>query len=540
MIKHQAVMDKLSQELIDIIVSFIPYRAEGARNIHELGRRIDPRVLAPLATVSRKFQRSIESLTFRRLIIDTSDEGLAQFERIMGGQKHRRSCIRVLRAIIRVAHNYVEPPAEDARRVPPPYETDKDREAERQALTATLRRLWDFIATWDENAACGQRIRLSLETVPTFITDLANTSPFFHRYPLLTFSLLDLTADAVDFPTLPCIDKFDFSSRHGRHWNPRVAAVLTSSMPNLEAIGWDLDNGDCNWGRYYSIDKRYRHGLVEGIRALRLPPSVEAFSLCLKEPFYEDIGEALPQFIENGAPDDVGRAVRNLTRHGVNIALDGPFDSSLFDPPRSGQAATVAEAEELPYWQHTTRLLVEVKICGPDGSWLFRPRIPVPGPGGADVAPEGILDCTRLPPGYGETAEDNTEAENFYKAHHGFITPISRMTRFSALPDDDKLNTMLTAFARCLARMPALEFAHLRMVFSNNVGWAFQVLVGAPSYRFPYWDVDPEEGEPVPWRIYLLVSWWRPTDATIEELKNIGVKKGGQPSTLQFLPAMGV
>ncbi|KAI0529970.1 hypothetical protein GGR58DRAFT_495005 [Xylaria digitata] len=36
-------------------------------------------------------------------------------------------------------------------------------------------------------------------------------------------------------------------------------------------------------------------------------------------------------------------------------------------------------------------------------------------------------------------------------------------------------------------------------------------------------------------RIYMRFDDWRPTDATIAELKNIGVKRDGLPSTVYFI-----
>ncbi|KAI0452543.1 hypothetical protein F5B21DRAFT_483375, partial [Xylaria acuta] len=93
--------------------------------------------------------------------------------------------------------------------------------------------------------------------------------------------------------------------------------------------------------------------------------------------------------------------------------------------------------------------------------------------------------------------------------------------------------------------MPALKIADLQVEFlSDNYSWRrgicngiwfpFQVLCIAPFYRPDFWHVD-EMNRSDSWRVYLHVDDWRPTDATLSELKNIGVERNCQPSTICYL-----
>ncbi|KAI3339488.1 hypothetical protein F4824DRAFT_455510 [Ustulina deusta] len=458
-------MDKLPPEIFEHIISLIPRPVGG----HTL-----PDALPMLATVSRRFQQAIERRTFYKLGIETNDAELSEFERILGPE--RRSHVRFLSITLpeppRPSNATTEGGNESGSGSESRYETNQDRQAHREVLTAPLRRLWNFISTWDESASKG--IYLSLDT------DLPpDVPPEGYVHQPFIFSLLDLTADAERFPALPCIRQFNFGS-HSRYWNPRVAMVLTSRMPKLERAEW-LDQAQYDWCRYYSIDKKYRDELVQSIQVMRLPSSLKKFSCQLKAPYYDyNHTQVLPRFIEDGAHDPVSCAIRELTRHCTDISLEGPFHPSLFDPPSSGPAV-----EEQPCWQYTTILSVKVLPCSPDGRWLFRPQV------SQLHLPEGLIDCTQLPPGYADTEEGREEAEDYYDDHEQIIMPPKtyEYSKLTLVPDDEKLNAMIVAFARCCARMPALETAAVWFE-DNSEDFPYQVTFIAAFYRVPVWDID--------------------------------------------------
>ncbi|KAI1146349.1 hypothetical protein F4825DRAFT_440977 [Nemania diffusa] len=507
-------MDKLSQELIDNIVSFLPRRV-GEEGVPPWEHRNLPFTLPALTAVSRGFQRAVERRTFQELNIKTSDEELSEFERIL--IPRRQSSIRTLHVVLLVSPCPSE--AEDGRENY--YETDRDRQTDKAVATAQLRRLWEFLGGWSETFP---NVTLNLDTAPSPDVPDENgdgLQPF-------TFSLLDLTDDVESFPALPWVHSVDIRNSV-RYWNPRVPLVLTSRMPEVQHVYWALDESRYDWGRYYVIDKQYRDGLVEGIRAVRLPSSVRDFSCLLKPVLHREPGQELPRFVEEGAHDPVSCAIRELTRDCTNITLKGPFHPSLFDPPKSGPAA-----EEQPYWQQTASLHVEMGLCSPDGSWLFLPR----SVDEIDTSelPEGLIDYTQLPPGYADAEQTPEEVTDYFEDHQEAIVPRSQIDyhTLDLVPNEEKLNALLAAFARGCARMPALEIANLRIDYDNDDNWPFQVVCVAALHRLEYWDVDKAD-DPKYWRVYIHAHNWRPTEATIAQLKNIGVERNGEPSTICFL-----
>ncbi|KAI0549784.1 hypothetical protein F4679DRAFT_251269 [Xylaria curta] len=509
-------MDKLSPEIFEHIISLIP-RQFGEKDIPKWDPNTLPRALPSLATVSRRFQRAIEQRTFHSLNIEANGIELSEFERILGPEE-RRSYVRRLVVNLPVPPRPSKATTENEREseseFESQYETNQDRQAHKEVLTAPLRRLWNFLSTWNDDASKGIYLGLSADLPP----DVPRKDRPF------TFSMLDLTADAESFPALPRIGEFSFDS-YSRHWNPRVALILTSKMPKLERARWQLNGAAYDWGRYYSIDKIYRDELVQSIQTMHLPSSLKTFSCELKVPYYDyNHTQPLPRFIENGAYDPVSCAIRQLTRLCTDISLEGPFHPSLFDPPSAEPAL-----EEQPCWQHTTELNVKVQPCSPDGSWLLRPQV------SQSRLPEGLIDCTQLPPGYADTAEELEEAEDYCDDHEEIVMPptVYEYSALPLIPDDERLNAMIVAFARCCARMPALKIADVRFE-DNGKDFPYQIVFIAAFYRVGCWDTDMANSADS-CRIYLHFNDWRPTDATIAELENVGVKKYGQPSIIGYL-----
>ncbi|KAI0543615.1 hypothetical protein F4679DRAFT_592519 [Xylaria curta] len=284
-------------------------------------------------------------------------------------------------------------------------------------------------------------------------------------------------------------------------------------MPNIKSVSWQLDEAERGWGRYYSIDRHWRDGLIHTIKTTYLPDS------------------ALPKFIENGTPDPLSRAMRELTRHCEDITLKGSFGPSLFDPPISA-----LEAEEQPCWQNTTRLRVTMAISCPDGSWLFQPQ----GRFRNDNLHDGLLNCTQLPPGYGDTEQEQEAAFQYFKNHPEALDipryPPGRM--FDVAPDDGKLNTLLIAFARCCARMPTLKIARLEI---GDVTWYARIRCDWPIVVCvaPFCDSDDYTWNKMypssSWVVYLRVGSWRPSGATFAAFENIGAERNSGPSIIEFI-----
>ncbi|RYC57615.1 hypothetical protein CHU98_g8600 [Xylaria longipes] len=492
-------MDNLPQEIVDHIVSFIP------RKSHET-HKPESYLLPPLATVSRKFQKAVERRTFENILISTRDTRIDEFERIWSPQ--RRPSLRTLGIELLVC--CCRP--EDLRKLDQ-YRRQVDIEA-----TMALRRLWNFLSSaWSEISLDGGNVQLTLAT-------RAADDPADVKYG--SCLPLNLTADVGSFPALPFIRSVRIVPGFC-HWHPRVPMVLTSSLPNLENVQWILASAYDDWGCCYSIDKQCRNGLVQSIQAGRLPSSVKYFSASLKQPTLYQPDQMLPRFIENNMPDPLSLAMRDLTRHCDEIDLRGSFSPTLFDPPRPGRAA-----EEQPCWQSTTKLKVNMALDYPDGSRLFQTQTPAFN----IYLPEGLINCNQLLPGYGDTKEERETASKYFNDYPKAKEYLDHYpgNSFTFIPDDEKLNTLFTAFARCCARMPALKKAVVQLNGFNylwrpnvdNDNWPFMVSCVAP---FP--NVD---GSSTPWSVNLCVGNWRPTRATITKMEKIGEEKDGRTSTIRF------
>ncbi|KAI1361161.1 hypothetical protein F5Y08DRAFT_28342 [Xylaria arbuscula] len=529
------MIEKLPPEIFDNVISL--YRRWHKTNNYPWGTGTMLRPTLPaLATVSRKFQDAVERHTFATLLVDIDFE---DFERIMSF--NRRSYVRHITFVVRVISR------EDLREQGDRelgYDTYRDREVRNRAFTDSLRRVWDFVHKLDASQPVALVLMVATnpdgptgKIIPGKIVDI--------------FSLLDLTTDAGNFPALPNVRTFRIYHYRSYYLSPRAFLHLTSGMPNLEGVCWPLLWARLGWGFYYSMDKIYRDEMVRSSRSLRLPPSTKKFIFNLKSPLCFKDGQEIPEFIEYGTPHPVSCAVRALTSECTKIWLTGPFDASLFDPPSS-----VSGVEQRPCWQNVTMLCVKLDQYSPDGTWLYRQqerRIPL-------RLPEGLVNCTQLPPAYTNTQESYTKAEEYYTdcmkrnlfLHHDFDNGSAYLSVGEVDDDDDdnddetmlsgldngKLNNMIVAFARCCMRMPALQVAAFSLPpqeEDRNTPFVadyelFQVICIAA-----HWDCtwDSKMGNPSSTcKIYLYVDDWQPTSETMKELEKIGIEKYGQPSMI--------
>ncbi|KAI3317819.1 hypothetical protein HD806DRAFT_513835 [Xylariaceae sp. AK1471] len=525
-------MDKWPQEIYDHVVSFLEKRV-GEADVPVWEHHTLPFALPAVAAVSRKFQYAVERRTFDYLNKKVSDTEIEKFEQIL--TPRRRYILRELMVTI-LLPTY---PRESYGK----FETDEDRQANNAAATATLRRLFEFIRSCDADTPDDEVIpSLHLRIDGVFsLTDKRSKLltkdeivqfglwPDLHdlRY---RFSLLNMTSDGTGLPTLPCVRHFTLA-QGPRYWSPAVAALLTSKMPNVQTVRWNLELPREDWGLYYSLDKIYRNELVTGIRSIKLPKSIKTFDCKIAPLIFRDKHQKLPEFIEPGTDDPVGLALRESTKHCMGVELSGSLGPSVFDASIDTQRAN----GEL-CWQNTTDLRVMVHMCSPDGTWLF--DVESEDPFEDDNAEEVLGALDHLPPGYGATDEAREEAEEYFDDHRDFLLEVSeddhdRSSR--SVPNDDKMNAFLTAFARRCSLMPALQVATLEAEYDNPDSWPFQVSCAAPGEPFSDWDTEFADGTDS-WRVYLHVHDWRPTEATLDAFKAIGKGRDGQEPTICFLP----
>ncbi|KAI0474722.1 hypothetical protein F4859DRAFT_514571 [Xylaria cf. heliscus] len=435
-------MNKLPQEMIDQIVSYLP-------QLDRVGCRSSfPPPLAPLATVSYKFQKAVERRTFRSIYIDATDVEIDEFESILS--PWRRPNLQVLEINVMVPSCRLEG-------------LKSYRQLDVEAATTPLRRLWRFLSSaWTEVDIETGNFLLSLRTVTE------NEEPEeFYACPPLSF-----TPDAESFTALPFVRTFMVKPGFC-HWDPRVLVVLASAMPNLEVVFWPLDKASHQWDRYYSVDKEFRSGLVQAIQTSPLPFSTRFFQFHLKRPSLTMPTHILPKFIADGEIDDVSCAIRKFTSHCEQIKLSGSFGLSLFDPPM----------EEQPCWQNTTRLRVLMTLDLPDGSCLFEV------PGNHVNLAQRDFSYDQLPPGYGDTGQELESALRYFMVHKNNLlgsrsvdgrSPI--VHHISIHPNEQKLNALFAAFARCCVRMPVLTLAELLIWTGEQDVWSISK---QRRWRFP-------------------------------------------------------
>ncbi|KAI0882405.1 uncharacterized protein GGS22DRAFT_169308 [Annulohypoxylon maeteangense] len=500
-------MDRLPPEIYDLIVSFIE-RRQGEENRGAVAHRDLPLNYPTIATISRRFQAAIERRTFRVLDLTTYTSELDEFERILTPE--RRDYLKTLRVTIHVPFNIRTPPIE--------YEKDNIRRVNSMVITRSMRQLFNIIATINQDNHMPPRINFDIR-----ISD----PPYYNPRDLVrsySFSMIDLTSDAADFPSLPAVRSFTINNCY-RIWHPRIASLLTAKMTNVIHVDWRTWFNKSSWGRYFRFDQIYRDGLVDAIRSTPLPASTKSFS-CSFHPSNGHTAQKIPNFIGTENYDPVSCALRHLTRNCTSVTVKGPIHASFFDPPADVLGG------DADCWKNLSDLTVNVKMKGPDGAWLFRQE---DGSSTPD-SPGSPTDHYRLPPGFGQTEEEDKEAQEYLDKHfqsffgQGGEWPIPR-----SIPNDAAMNTLLTAMARGCSRLPNLQEFIFSARCDHNENWPFQVCFVASSHSFGSWDTIAAHGTGE-WRVYMHMNRWRPTEATLEELRMIGRIRDGRDSEVCFLP----
>ncbi|KAI0450483.1 hypothetical protein F5B21DRAFT_427617 [Xylaria acuta] len=478
-------MDKLPQEIFDHVVSYI-----------YLDRPI-------VAAISRKFQHAVERLAFRCLYIDTTDEELGRFERIL--TPRRFGSLRKLTITV-VLPSY--PPESFGE-----YETDEDRRANSAVATATLRRLFGFMGsqhagTPDEDVAPW----LHLELCSPF-------SPSDRVARRFAFSSLDIASEAAAFSALPCVRKFTIryterTDHAGRKWVPSTGALLTPRMPNLETVNWDLEPSHES-SLYYSLSKMYRDDLSRSICSFKLPKSVNKFVCEVNDMQYAAAHRAEFDF---PADDPVSLGLRELTKDCSYVSLKGWFGPALF-----ACSTDTPQGSANSYWQNTTELHVDVVTSGPRET------------------PSHDLDNTavgraleQLAPGYGATEGERKEAEKYYDNHHDFLLGLGKA------PDKSRVNALVAAFGYRCSLMPALQLATLYVGYQHDCyndsfgDWMFEASCVAPGKSFD--DGYSNTYGTDSWRVYFLGDVSKLTEVTLDAFRAIGKDGDRGPPTMVFLP----
>ncbi|KAI1380195.1 hypothetical protein F4677DRAFT_253505 [Hypoxylon crocopeplum] len=432
-------MNRLPQDIYDEIGAFLE----------------DPTFDRPaLATISRQWQTAIERQTFRQIRLESTD--LKRFQDIVHPGRRRY--------VNDIYYFIVLPAYSDEARAR--FKCEDNRLANDEAFTAAIHDLFHILKSWDihkdgyiqlnirdvysvtdhdflrlssRSLAPGQNLaRVHKDKSSNRITDLGWWRFRYSYLRLLQPSELPIVSVVRSLITRAML----------RNICDRVPIDMGAKLPNLLTGDWKL----IDWENpYLALRRAHRHDLTQaisdvlpqssGLQRLRLWMTSQS---CWAPAWY-------PERIspENATLDPLSDAIRTTTAHIYtlkDLTVCGAVDGSLLWP-----SPTRALSE--PYWQNLERLVVHFLARRPSGGSYFRdPKQAARSP---RMTP--LLEA-EMPPGYGYSEDDDTEAATWFSAGGRRATD-SRV--LNVVPDDDSIVPLIEAFGRACLQMPMLKSAEL-------------------------------------------------------------------------------
>jgi hypothetical protein len=231
-------MNKLAPELLDAVI--------------ELLDRSD---LRRCCTVSRRWQFSVERLTFRDIRLKSTD--LERFSDIFSDHRRRE----VLGAI---EYHVILPRYSEKRRRK--YERAKDKKANNEAFTEAFHGLFGILHAWehDQGATTPNQKTITLDCSVYSPTD--KPEDIFSYRSEIEFGVTDLFSRRHeyfflrllkdDLPNVSRISCFQLLPGLRRVEGTAVAAIV-AKLPNLESIDWELNDND---NLFPSLRQQRRYG----------------------------------------------------------------------------------------------------------------------------------------------------------------------------------------------------------------------------------------------------------------------------------------
>lgn len=263
-------MDRLPQELIKHIASFIE-REEDQSHIGILQRKKLRSKLPPYATLSRAWQLAIETRTFGKLRIKSTE--LPYVTQVVTG--HRRGFIA------NIQYQVILPGYPD--HYCAKFETEKDQERNNQAFTYAIHILFQFLkGLEDGDGVVTKSVALDLYDIYSPMdkfhrgeeklqederqVELGKRYDLWeHRYERSILQLLDHSA----LPVLSRVSGFQLTSMAYRHVEPRSAILIAAKCPRLQSV--DVSVND-NEKKDRDVRERARHSMFTvppGLRSAR-------------------------------------------------------------------------------------------------------------------------------------------------------------------------------------------------------------------------------------------------------------------------------
>lgn len=377
-------MDRLPQEIIDLIArNIIPHgtqeslqddvrkRSKPPANITANVRRLHTKFstkaksrrqrdlqtaripLAPVATVSRKWQDAIERITFADVSF-TSDE-LQDFIVVFSSRPRRRQLLRA------AAYTIVMPvtPSQELL-TPKSYKGNHDARA--IVAGTLLRPLFTFLSSWDDSNSV--HLRLAIAT---------NDDPV---RPLSTSHAIAV-AGVSRFPIVSCVRRLSFHPLHSTMYvflpgaQSRIASRVSLSSLDHVAFCWEDTP-------FAPLTFHYRQSAAQDLsRFLESQPIPKISLTILSEPcdFLLDTHKSWGKEVH----DPFLAQLRTATTNAVDLCYSGWVDESFFWPQHHysddySTGSYLGENPNPPIWGSLRHLTVYMSLVTPTGTWYFDDR----------------------------------------------------------------------------------------------------------------------------------------------------------------------
>lgn len=545
-------MDQFSQEIINLIVSFIERYPGEEPDVPSWHRTVFSN-LPRYSTISRAWKLAIECITFQKIALKSTE--IDYFDAVLRGERRRFLSDLTL---------HVELPSYDDKACAR-FERAVDRNANNEAFTDAIAKLFAVLKSWEDDGLREGNIHFTLwgiysrsddgkRTFDTLrqhrfeVTFQRDQDLFEHRYMHSLIQLLRVDR----LPSIRRVSRAIFGSPSlGRNLAMQTVVDMISKFPKLEI--WDC--------KLYDNEKLYPANRVTNRHSFAF-----AFSNCtfpsLKTvdiTFFHEVPlnqyKKPPDLRCGQSYDPLSTALRltlsqcpNLT----SLTLTGVFDSSLFWPS-SEQAPSIAA---LSCWPNLQFLTVIFDPITPSGHWYFTDTEGIDPEG---IIPEGIdpegIDPEGIDPRLGinslqtENSDDSVSdsddfshpddaADHFDFEKFVHLTGTDEVITFRTEPNRTYLNPLILAFANFVKNTTSRSLLKVALTTGplpsdDGDPFQFEICYYAPHETAFYGDAAYEH-QSLP-RLNLEVGQWVPDQEVLTALKEAGRRKWGAKLLVRFL-----
>ncbi|OTA55791.1 hypothetical protein K449DRAFT_387830 [Hypoxylon sp. EC38] len=497
-------MDNVPQEIIDQIASYIPKDLDSNSewgNSEWGNDRQRVRAWPRLATLSRAWQAAIEKMTFKELVIESTD--FAEFSTALS-TVHRRRFLKLLSLRVVLPPYNIEAGQ---------YESNQDRERNNRVAGREVNRLLHELATWHTDPTI--ELRFWFESPSD---ELCAPWGSCHAY-----SYLHLTGlDRLQVPCISSISTPEYLWRGNRIIHPSSLVSLTAKFPGVSEISFQYEEP----GPFLALRRELRDDFVASLEAFELPPQVKELSVWARPPRLPH-NKSLPDLIGSLPNDPLCITVNKMVSQSNvrDVYFEGLVDPSFFRTSPDGLYSS----------------LRDLRVCchyySPSGKWYFK---------GSEsntfilpASDEPLPASTRglYPPGYG-TGDDTEAALAYEQSMDRDATenrPVIQSHMFRLIPNEEVMVPLLEAFARYIASIRSLEYVKIYMDRPPWLGEWF-ISYSAPGHP-SYYDTrmeKPDEGSSRA-RVFFKVGDWEPEDSLVDLFRAIGQEVYERDAVITFL-----